>query len=110
MPSTHATALLRLCVPTTLASAFLNNTPIVAMLIPACEAWATRAGLDVRVLLMPLSFASMLGGMCTLVGTSTNLVLNAQIAADPHRRLAIPSQFSRSKFLHVNVSAKHAHD
>ena len=52
------------------------------MLISASEAWATRSGLYLSVLLMPLSFASMLGGMCTLIGTSTNLVLNSQIEQD----------------------------
>ena len=54
------------------------------MLLPVCEGWAARSNLSIKVLLMPLSFASMLGGMCTLLGTSTNLVLNAQIEQDPH--------------------------
>ena len=44
-------------------SAFMNNTPIVAMLLSVSEAWASRCGLSTRVLLMPLSFASMLGGV-----------------------------------------------
>ena len=47
-----------------------------------------------QVLLMPLSFASMLGGMCTLIGTSTNLVLNAQIIADRDAPLPPLSMFS----------------
>jgi len=82
-PRSHTAAVLHVCVPTALLSAFLNNTPIVAMLIPACETLARRHRLSARVLLMPLSFASMLGGMCTLIGTSTNLVLDAQIKIDP---------------------------
>eukprot|EP00316_Scyphosphaera_apsteinii_P000222 CAMPEP_0119300174 /NCGR_PEP_ID=MMETSP1333-20130426/2171_1 /TAXON_ID=418940 /ORGANISM="Scyphosphaera apsteinii, Strain RCC1455" /LENGTH=518 /DNA_ID=CAMNT_0007301861 /DNA_START=211 /DNA_END=1768 /DNA_ORIENTATION=+ len=82
-PTGAASALLRLCIPTCLMSAVMNNTPIVAMLIPACETLASTTGISVEALLMPLSFSSMLGGMCTLVGTSTNLVLNAQIASDP---------------------------
>mmetsp|Transcript_9461 Transcript_9461/g.31483 ORF Transcript_9461/g.31483 Transcript_9461/m.31483 type:complete len:293 (+) Transcript_9461:34-912(+) len=81
-PRSHTAAVLHVCVPTALLSAFLNNTPIVAMLIPACETLARRHRLSARVLLMPLSFASMLGGMCTLIGTSTNLVLNSQLEAD----------------------------
>lgn len=81
-PSGNGSALVRMCVPVTVFSAFLNNTPIVAMMIPVCEGWAAEAGLSIKILLMPLSFASMLGGMCTLIGTSTNLVLNAQIEAD----------------------------
>ena len=81
-PHNHMVAVLRLCFPAALSSAFLNNTPIVAMLIPITEAWASRSRLSERVLLMPLSFSSMLGGMCTLIGTSTNLVLNARIDND----------------------------
>ena len=82
-PRSHVRAVLRLCVPTAVFSAFLNNTPIVAMLISVTEAWCARASLSPSVLLMPLSFASILGGTTTLIGTSTNLVLNAQIETDP---------------------------
>jgi Na+/H+ antiporter NhaD/arsenite permease-like protein len=82
-PTSTRVAVLRLCLPVAFASAFLNNTPIVAMLISVCEGWAARNGLSIHALLMPLSFAAMLGGMCTLIGTSTNLVLNSQIENDP---------------------------
>jgi Na+/H+ antiporter NhaD/arsenite permease-like protein len=82
-PTSTRMGVLRLCIPVAFASAFLNNTPIVAMLLSVCESWAARNGLSIHALLMPLSFASMLGGMCTLIGTSTNLVLNAQIENDP---------------------------
>eukprot|EP00658_Telonema_sp_P-2_P040668 TRINITY_DN29083_c0_g1_i1.p1 TRINITY_DN29083_c0_g1~~TRINITY_DN29083_c0_g1_i1.p1 ORF type:complete len:359 (+),score=86.82 TRINITY_DN29083_c0_g1_i1:57-1079(+) len=95
-PSQHPPALLRLCAPVAVFSAFMNNTPIVAMLLPVCERWAARCNLSIKVLLMPLSFASMLGGMCTLIGTSTNLVLNAQIEADSAAPLAALTMFSMS--------------
>jgi di/tricarboxylate transporter len=71
--------LMRVLVPAATASAFLNNTPIVAMLIPQVTSWATRRGVSVSKLLMPLSFAALLGGMCTLIGTSTNLVVAGQM-------------------------------
>jgi Na+/H+ antiporter NhaD/arsenite permease-like protein len=93
-PKGHATAILRMCAPVTVFSAFMNNTPIVAMMIPVCEGWAAESDLSIKVLLLPLSFASMLGGMCTLIGTSTNLVLNSQIVADPDAPLAPLSMFS----------------
>ena len=83
-PKNHVSALLRLTLPVVVLSAFLNNTPIVAMLMGVCEQWAARSNLSVKVLLMPLSFASLLGGMCSLIGTSTNLILNALIEADPN--------------------------
>ena len=81
-PSNHFSAILRITLPVICLSAFLNNTPIVAMLMGVCENWAARSNLSVKCLLMPLSFASLLGGCCTLIGTSTNLVLNGLIKDD----------------------------
>lgn len=57
-------------------SAFLNNTPIVATFIPALQEWGERFRIPVSKLLIPLSYAAILGGTCTLIGTSTNLILN----------------------------------
>ena len=74
-PSSLLVAQWRLLIPVALASAFMNNTPIVAMLIPVVEAWAPKIGHSPSKFLMPLSFASMLGGMCSMMGTSTNLVV-----------------------------------
>jgi di/tricarboxylate transporter len=71
--------LIRTLAPTVGASAFLNNTPIVAMLIPQVNAWANRRGLSVSKLLMPVSFAAILGGLMTVIGTSTNLVVSGQM-------------------------------
>jgi di/tricarboxylate transporter len=68
-------ALTRLTLPVVAASAFLNNTTIVAALLPAVRDWARRSGLPASQLLLPLSFASIIGGTLTLVGTSTNLVV-----------------------------------
>lgn len=68
--------LTRLLVPSAAASAFLNNTPIVAMLAPQVSQWAGRRGQSPSRYLMPLSFAVILGGITTLIGTSTNLVVS----------------------------------
>jgi di/tricarboxylate transporter len=73
--------LLRVLPPTAVTSAFLNNTPIVAMMIPQVSSWTDRHRLSVSKLLMPLSFAALLGGMTTLIGTSTNLVVAGQMRA-----------------------------
>jgi di/tricarboxylate transporter len=73
--------LIRTLVPTVGASAFLNNTPIVAMLIPQVSAWAQRRGVAVSKLLMPVSFAAILGGLLTVIGTSTNLVVSGQMGS-----------------------------
>jgi len=69
-------SLLRLMVPVWSLSAFLNNTPIVAMFTPAIRDWALRRNLAPSKFLIPLSYASIFGGICTLIGTSTNLVVH----------------------------------
>jgi len=69
-------AQLRLMAPVTIMSAFLNNTPVVAMLIPVIRDWATKHGIAPSKVMIPLSYAAILGGSCTLIGTSTNLVVN----------------------------------
>lgn len=80
-PRSAAAGVARLSGPVAVASAFINNTPIVAMFLPIISGWARRTGLSARAIFMPLSFATMLGGMCTLIGTSTNLIIDALINA-----------------------------
>ena len=74
-------SLARVTITTLGASAFLNNTPIVAMLSPQVSQWTERQGYAPSRFLMPLSFASILGGMVTLIGTSTNLVVSGLLEA-----------------------------
>jgi len=61
--------------PIAIGSAFLNNTPLVAMMIPVIGDLCRSTGLSKAKLYIPLSFASILGGMCTLIGTATNLII-----------------------------------
>jgi hypothetical protein len=75
-PKTCAGAQLRLVVPVTFVSAFLNNTPIVAVMIPIVLRWARTIRVSASQLLIPLSYAAIIGGTCTLIGTSTNLVVS----------------------------------
>jgi K+/H+ antiporter YhaU regulatory subunit KhtT len=81
-PKTAAGAQLRLKVPIAILSAFLNNTPIVAVMIPLTLCWAKNIGVHKQQLLIPLSYATILGGICTLVGTSTNLVVSGLLEKD----------------------------
>lgn len=75
-------AQLKLMTPVAMMSAFLNNTPVVAMFIPAVSDWARRHSLSMSRLMIPLSFASIAGGVCTLIGTSTNLVINGLLISE----------------------------
>ena len=75
-------AQLKIMMPTALMSAFLNNTPVVAMFIPAVKDWAKCHRLSVSSLMMPLSYAAIIGGTCTLIGTSTNLVVNGLLLSE----------------------------
>lgn len=59
------------------ASAFVNNTPVMAVFIPILLGLAASNGLSPSRLLMPVSFASMFGGVCTLIGTSTNILVSS---------------------------------
>ncbi|HVU86651.1 MAG TPA: SLC13 family permease [Pirellulales bacterium] len=75
-PKTTAAAIARLLIPVTAISAFVNNTPLVAMLIPVVNDWAKRQQIAASKLMIPLSYAAILGGTCSLIGTSTNLVVD----------------------------------
>ncbi|MEM9997389.1 MAG: SLC13 family permease, partial [Bacteroidota bacterium] len=75
-------AILRLMVPTSLLSGILNNTPIVAMLIPRVQTWARETGIPASKLLIPLSYAAIIGGWVTLIGTSTNVIVHGLLLAE----------------------------
>lgn len=86
---TERTALLRLAPQITALSAFLNNTAVVAMLIPIVSDWCRKHGVSPSRLLMPVSFLTILGGMCTLIGTSTNLIVNSLMSSAGLPRLGL---------------------
>jgi len=80
-PATLRVAMVRLFVPVMPLSGFLNNTPVVATMIPAVNAWARKIGVSPSKLMIPLSYGAILGGTLTLIGTSTNLVVAGQYEA-----------------------------
>lgn len=74
-PKTERGAILRVAGPVWGMSVFLNNTPVVAMMIGAIQDWAKKLKVSPSKLMIPLSYSAILGGTCSLIGTSTNLVV-----------------------------------
>ncbi|SEG20788.1 SLC13 family permease [Parabacteroides chinchillae] len=72
-------AQLRMLPPIAFISAFLNNTPVVVIFAPIIKRWAESVKLPATKFLIPLSYVTILGGICTLIGTSTNLVVHGMI-------------------------------
>ncbi|UJS24869.1 SLC13 family permease [Thiothrix winogradskyi] len=88
-PASVRGAQFRMLVPTAALSAFMNNTTVVAMLIPAIQDWCKRLKLPPSKLLLPLSYITIMGGTCTLIGTSTNLVVNGLLEKSGHGSLGV---------------------
>jgi len=75
-PRTEQAAQLRVMGPVTLLSCFLNNTPVVAMFMPVVDDICKRTLIAPSSLYLPMAYAATFGGMCTLTGTSTQLLVN----------------------------------
>lgn len=90
LPNSLVGAQLRLIASTAPLSAIVNNTPVVAMFIPVAQDWSARLGLSISKLLMPMNHVVILAGMCTLMGTSTNVVVNGLLIDHfPEKQLGI---------------------
>jgi len=107
-PKSVRGALVRIIAPVWAMSAFLNNTPVVAMMIPAVTDWSRRLRIAPSKLLIPLSYAAIIGGTCTLIGTSTNLVVAGLVSAHPNlpeigmfdiAKIGVPSAIIGAAFL-----------
>ena len=81
-PRTVLSAQIRLLLPVTTLSAFLNNTPIVAMFMPVVDDICKKSRISPSKLFMPMAFAATFGGVCSMIGTSTNLVVKAQMSQE----------------------------
>lgn len=79
-PKSVPAAQLRLMGPVAAVSALINNTPLVAIMIPAVREWGRNLGISTSKLMLPLSYAAVLGGTITLIGTSTNLVVAGMLS------------------------------
>ena len=81
---------MRLTIPAAFLSVFIHNTPLVAMLIPVAAEWARGLGIPASKLMIPLSWSIILGGMCSILGTSTNLIV-AGLATAQDPTLSFPT-------------------
>jgi di/tricarboxylate transporter len=89
-PKTLAAAQGKLMFVTGTLSSVINNTPVVALFVPVAQEWAARQGFSISKLLLPMNHIVILAGMCTLVGTSTNLIVNSLlIKAKPDAGLGL---------------------
>ena len=105
-------SLARLTVPTAGVSAFINNTPLVAMLIGQVTSWCDQRGVSPSKLLLPISYAALLGGTLTVIGTSTNLVASGLLqnsGDDPIGMFEITKVSFISVILGMLVADLHQH-
>ena len=75
-PGTYSKAVTRLMLPVAVLSSFLSNTTVVALFVNIVRMWARKLGVSPSKLLIPLSYASGMGGVCTLIGTPPNLIIS----------------------------------
>ena len=75
-PKTYAKSVLRLMLPVAALSSFLSNTTVVALFVNIVKMWSKKLGISPSKLLIPLSYASGMGGVCTLIGTPPNLIIS----------------------------------
>ena len=76
IPNTYGKAVTRLMLPVAVLSSFLSNTTVVALFVNVVKMWAKKLGVAPSKLLIPLSYASGMGGVCTLIGTPPNLIIS----------------------------------
>jgi di/tricarboxylate transporter len=79
-PSTYSKAVVRLMLPVAALSSFLSNTTVVALFVGIVKMWSKKLGISPSKLLIPLSYASGMGGVCTLIGTPPNLIISGLYA------------------------------
>lgn len=75
-PGSYSKAVIRLMIPVAVLSSFLSNTTVVALFVNIVKMWSKKLGVSPSKLLIPLSYASGMGGVCTLIGTPPNLIIS----------------------------------
>lgn len=79
-PNSYSKAVVRLMLPVAVLSSFLSNTTVVALFVSIVKMWSKKLNISPSKLLIPLSYASGMGGVCTLIGTPPNLIISGLYA------------------------------
>ncbi len=79
-PKTYSKAIVRLMMPVAVLSSFLSNVTVVALFVSIVKMWAKKLNISPSKLLIPLSYASGMGGICTLIGTPPNMIISGLYA------------------------------
>ena len=79
-PNSYGKAVVRLMLPVAALSSFLSNTTVVTLFVSIVKMWSKKLGISPSKLLIPLSYASGMGGVCTLIGTPPNLIISGLYA------------------------------
>lgn len=88
-PNSYTAAILRMMIPVAAMSSVLSNTTVVALFIKVVKVWAKKLNITPSKLLIPLSYASCFGGVCTLIGTPPNLIISGMLMKDTNVELNI---------------------
>ena len=88
-PKTLSGAIARLMLPVAFLSSLLSNTTVVALFINVVRMWSKKLGIEPSKLLIPLSYASGMGGICTLIGTPPNLIISGMYAEETGVQMGI---------------------
>lgn len=98
-PESYTKAVARLMLPVAVLSSFLSNTTVVAMFVNIVKMWSKKLGISPSKLLIPLSYASGLGGICTLIGTPPNLIISGLYAEKYHLWQSPDRHYHRGKLV-----------
>lgn len=88
-PNSYAKAVVRLMLPVAALSSFLSNTTVVTLFVSIVKMWSKKLGISPSKLLIPLSYASGMGGVCTLIGTPPNLIISGLYADHTGRQMNV---------------------
>ena len=92
-PKSHSGALVRIMAPVAFLSSFLSNTTVVALFVGIVKKWSKKLGISPSKLLIPLSYAAGMGGICTLIGTPPNLLISGMLEKETGIQLGVFAPF-----------------